>query len=378
MAIKVTLRQKTISKKRQTLYLDFWPAITNPETGKKTRREFLKQYIFDKPKKQADKEHNENVMQLAEQIKLKRENELNKPEIYSELEKEQLKATRTGKGNFIEYFKTLADKHPGSTHDDWIIVYKYLKQFASENVPFSELTKEFCSLFREYLLNTNRYSSDKKLSQNSACTYFVKFKAAVKKAYRDGKIQTNIGQDVPTIKIIESQRNFLTLDELNNLVKAKCDIPVMKTAALFSSLTGMRYGDIKKLTWGEIERNKNKYIIRFRQQKTGGLLTLPIGKQAVSLLGERGDPGEEVFPGLIVNSYYNKYLLQWFTRAEITKNVTFHSFRHTFATLQLSEGTDIYTVSKLLGHHNIKTTAIYAKVVDKMKQDAVNRIKLDL
>jgi site-specific recombinase XerD len=107
-------------------------------------------------------------------------------------------------------------------------------------------------------------------------------------------------------------------------------------------------------------------------------LTLPIGKQAVSLLGERGDPGEEVFPGLIVNSYYNKYLLQWFTRAEITKNVTFHSFRHTFATLQLSEGTDIYTVSKLLGHHNIKTTAIYAKVVDKMKQDAVNRIKLDL
>jgi integrase len=376
MAIKVTLRQKTISKKRQTLYLDFWPAITNPETGKKTRREFLKQYIFDKPKKQADKEHNENVMQLAEQIKLKRENELNKPEIYSELEKEQLKATRTGKGNFIEYFKT--DKHPGSTHDDWIIVYKYLKQFASENVPFSELTKEFCSLFREYLLNTNRYSSDKKLSQNSACTYFVKFKAAVKKAYRDGKIQTNIGQDVPTIKIIESQRNFLTLDELNNLVKAKCDIPVMKTAALFSSLTGMRYGDIKKLTWGEIERNKNKYIIRFRQQKTGGLLTLPIGKQAVSLLGERGDPGEEVFPGLIVNSYYNKYLLQWFTRAEITKNVTFHSFRHTFATLQLSEGTDIYTVSKLLGHHNIKTTAIYAKVVDKMKQDAVNRIKLDL
>jgi integrase len=378
MATKVTLRQKAISKKRQTLYLDYWPAITNPETGKKTRREFLKQYIFDKPKKQADKEHNENVMQLAEQIKLKRENELNKPEIYSELEKERLKATKTGKGNFIEYFKKLTDKHPGPTHDDWLIVYKYLKQFAGENLPFSELTKEFCSDFREYLLTTKRYNSDMPLSQNSACTYFVKFKAAVKKAYKDDKIKTYVGLDVPVIKVLESQRNYLTLDELNAVAKAQCNIPVMKAAALFSALTGLRYGDIKNLTWGKIEKDNGNYQIRFRQQKTKGLVTLPISEQAYSLLGEPREPEAEVFPELIISSYYNKYLLQWIARAGITKDVTFHSFRHTFATLQLTEGTDLFTVSKMLGHVNIKTTAIYAKVVDKLKQDAVNRIKLDL
>jgi site-specific recombinase XerD len=64
--------------------------------------------------------------------------------------------------------------------------------------------------------------------------------------------------------------------------------------------------------------------------------------------------------------------------AGITKNITFHCFRHTFATLQLSKGTDIYTVSKMLGHRELKTTQIYAKIIDQTKRDAANKIKLDL
>lgn len=375
---KVTLRQKPISKNRKSLYLDFYPAITNPGTGEKTRREFLGFYIFDNPKTLVEKDHNKQVLNLAEQIKLKRENEFNKPEIYSELEKDKLKATKTGRGNFVEYFKKMADKYEGSTFDDWNIVYKYLNTFTNGNLPFSELTKEFCSDFKDYLLNTNRYNSDKRLSQNSACVYFVKFKAAIKKAYKDGKIQTNVGLDVAPIKVIETSRNFLTLEELNRLAKTSCAIPVLKQAALFSALTGIRYGDIKKLTWGEIELIKGQYIVSFRQQKTKKLLTLPISKQTVSLLGERQEADEEVFPRLILSSYYSKYLIQWIARAGIDKKISFHNFRHTFATLQLSEGTDIYTISKMLGHANIKTTAIYAKVVDKLKREAADRIKLDL
>jgi integrase len=383
MATKVTLRQKAISKKRQTLYLDFYPAITNQETGEKTRRKFLGFYIFDNPKTPVEKQHNKEVLQLAEQIKLNRENELNKPEIYSELEKEKLRSAQTGKGNFVEYFRKLADKYrggsyQGGTFDDWLIVHKYLNEFTGGNLPFSELTEEFCNRFRECLLSTKKYKSDILLSQNTACTYFVKFKAAVKLAYKDGKIKTNVGQDVPPIKLVESQRNFLNLEELNALAKTPCIVPVMKQAALFSALTGIRYGDIKKLTWGQIECNSGNYEIRFRQRKTKGLLTLPISEQTFSLLGDPQGPDEPVFPGLIISSYYSKYLIKWLTRAGITKNITFHCFRHTYATLQLSGGTDIYTVSKLLGHKNIKTTAIYTKVEDKLKQDAKNRIKLDL
>jgi integrase len=378
MAIKVTLRNKKISKDRHTLYLDFYPAITNPETEKKTRREFLGYYIYDNPKTPAEKQHNKKFMQLAEQIKVNRENEVNKPEIYSELEREKLKTAQSRKGNFVEYFKSLADTYISSTHDDWIIVYKYLNSYTGGNLPFSNLTEEFCLKFRESLLTTNRYKSDHPLSPNTACTYFVKFKAAVKKAYKDGKLSADVAIDVPPIKLVESQRNFLTLDELKALAKTPCIIPVIKQAALFSALTGIRYGDIKSLTWSQIERNNDNYLVRFRQGKTKALLTLPISVETFSLLGEPQAPEEPVFPDLIVTSYYGKFLAQWIARAGITKNITFHCFRHTFATLQLSQGTDIYTVSKMLGHKNIKNTAIYTKVVDKLKEDAANRIKLDL
>ena len=88
MAIKVKLRDKDISGNRKSLYLDFYPAITHPETGEPTRREFLKMYLFDKAKNPIDKLHNKETLQLAEQIRQKRENYLNKPEVYTGFEKE--------------------------------------------------------------------------------------------------------------------------------------------------------------------------------------------------------------------------------------------------------------------------------------------------
>jgi len=116
MTTKVTLRQKKISKGRQSLYLDFYPAIPHPETGKPTRREFLGLYLFDKAKNPIDKQGNKETLQLAEQIRQKRENHLNKPEIYTGYEKEQLKIKERGEQNFVAYFKTLADKRKASNH----------------------------------------------------------------------------------------------------------------------------------------------------------------------------------------------------------------------------------------------------------------------
>src|ERR1017187_7828700 len=113
MAIKVKLRQKAISGKRQSLYLDFYPAIPHPKTGEPTRREFLGMYLHDKATP-FDKQHNKETMQLAEQIRQKRENSINKPEIYTGYEKEQLKIRELGEKNFVEYFKSLADKRQSS------------------------------------------------------------------------------------------------------------------------------------------------------------------------------------------------------------------------------------------------------------------------
>ena len=144
-------------------------------------------------------------------------------------------------------------------------------------------------------------------------------------------------------------------------------------------MTGLRFSDIQKMEWNEIEFVKGQgYIIHFKQQKTNGIEELPISEQAFGLLGERPNAGGKVFEGLEYSAYQNKHLYQWIGAAGITKDITFHCFRHTYATLQLSSGTDIYTVSKMLGHKELKTTQIYAKVIDQKKREAANKIILDL
>jgi integrase len=146
----------------------------------------------------------------------------------------------------------------------------------------------------------------------------------------------------------------------------------LKEAFLFSSLTGLRFSDIKALKWKNISfDSQNGYTIKFIQQKTKGLEHLPISEQAIKIIGERKLDNELVFNNLIYSAYHNKILHRWIEKAGIEKHITFHCARHSFATLQLTFNTDIYTVSKLLGHRYLKTTEIYAKVIDKKKINAV-------
>ena len=161
-------------------------------------------------------------------------------------------------------------------------------------------------------------------------------------------------------------------------LKTPCD-DILKRAALFSALTGMRHSDIQKLKWSEVEEYNGGYRLNFTQQKTKGVEYMPISPQAYKLCGERKNDGELlVFAGLPDPSWISKPLERWVKASGITKHITFHCFRHTYATLQLANGTDIYTVSKMLGHTNVKTTQIYAKVIDKKKDEATEAFKLDI
>jgi integrase len=385
MAIKVTLRQKAISKGRKSLYLDFYPAILNPETGNYTRREFLGYYIIAKPKTAIDKQTNKDIVATAESIMRKRQENLSKPEVYSQLEKDILKQKELGEMCFVEYFTTLANKRKNSNHDNWVSSLQYIKDYTGGSVKFENLNEKYLEEYKEYLLNTNSKKSDKsKLSQNSAHSYFNKVKAALKQAYVDGILKTDLNAKIKPIKTAETRREYLTLEELNTLVKTPCNYELIKRAALFSALTGLRHSDIKKMKWSELEFIKGEgYVLKYKQQKTKGIEDLPISEQAYSFTGGSKNPkdmpqNETVFEGLKYSAYNNKYLYKWLGAAGITKDITFHCFRHTWATLQLLEGTDIYTVSKMLGHKDLKTTQIYAKIVDVTKRKASNRITLDL
>jgi len=392
MSIKVALRNKPISGGRKTLYLDFYPPIPNPETGKLTRREFLGLYIYnetikkkqgkDKPVKlnPIDKQHNEDTLNTAELIRQKRQNQLNKPEIYTGEELEKLRIKELSERNFVEYFKSLADKRKASNFDNWVSAYKYLEIFTKGILKFADLNEKFCTEFKEYLLTTKSNKSNKvTLSQNSAVSYFNKFKASMKQAYKDGYLQTNLNVKINTIKTVETQREYLSMEQVQILVKTPCSISLLKSSALFSILTGLRFSDIAKLVWSEVQHSEIEgYFLKFIQQKTKAVENLPISEQAFSLMGERKEPKEQVFKGLVYSAYLNSHLKQWILNAGITEKITFHSFRHTYATLQLSKGTDIYTVSKMLGHRELKTTQIYAKIIDKTKREATDKIKLDL
>jgi integrase len=369
--MKVSIRTKAITGNRRSIYLDFYPAITNPETGKLTRREFLGLHLYDKAKTPIDKQHNKETLQLAENIKATRQLDIQN-------NKFGFLTAKKYDTDFIEYFKAECEKRTGKNHLNWLCAVTYLEKYTHGNLKFKDITVNFCNDYRDYLISA-KAKNKRPIAQNTAELYFTKFRATVRKAFESGLLETSVSDKVKNIKKAETQRNFVSLDELNSLVKAECKMPVLKTAALFSALTGLRFCDIDKLIWGEVNYNKqNGCYIQFRQKKTKGVEMLPISEQAFSLLGERKENDSKVFEGLYYSSYTNIVLKQWLLKAGITKNITFHSFRHTFATLQLSKGTDIYTVSKMLGHRELKTTQIYAKIIDQTKRDAANKIILDL
>jgi integrase len=380
MSIKVKLRQKAITGSRKSLYLDFYPAIPHPITGKPTRREFLNLYLYDGAKTPTERLHNKETKNLADIIWHQKENEVNKPEIYSGHEKEQLRIKGLGEVSFTDYFKKLADKRGGTSKEGWASALRYLDAFTGGQLKFADLNERFCNDFKEYLLTEKSARSNKvRIANNSASVYFSKFKSALRQAYKDGFLQFDLSVKVDPIKMEKTRRNFLTLEEVNTLIQTECDWPLIKRAAIFSAFTGLRFCDIENLKWANVVKIEGDgYYLNFTAQKTKRVETVPISEGAFSLLGEMKGDTDQVFEGLYYSAAWAPYLNKWLGLAGISRKITFHCFRHTFATLQITLGTDVYTVKEMMGHTDIKTTQIYAKIVDQTKRTAANKIQLNI
>lgn len=363
---KVFLREKKISKGRKSLYLDFYPPIVNPDTRRPTRREHLKLYIYDRPKSDLQREHNKETKMLGESIRSQRQLDIQSG-YYGFL------SARNSQRNFVDFFDSFAEIKRQTTsqsnYESYVSILKYLKSFAGDTCVFGDVDEIFCQDFRDFLLRQDT------ISNNTAAAYFDKFKYVIKEASAQKLLKDNPVERIRSIKLEDTKREFLTLEELRKLAETPFRYEDLWRASLFSALTGLRFSDIEKLTWKEIqESDRDSYFVRFRQKKTGDYETLPLSVSALEQLGPRRSEDEKVFENL--RYYQTKFLADWVKDAGINRKITFHSFRHTFATLQLSLGTDIYTVSKLLGHKNLQTTQVYARVIDEQKEKAVNRIKL--
>ncbi len=320
----------------------------------------------------------------ADKVRELRQREYDNQELYTETEAEMAAQNERSMCNFIEYFRQETERRHAISSEsirvNWNRVLELLKIFAKcDVIPFGSIDLKLIEDFKQFMFTAPQGGKKKGIvSRNTAATYFSIFKAALKQAFVDGYLTIDLSAKAKGIPEQESRREYLTIDELNTLATTECDNPIIKRAALFSALTGMRHVDIQKLRWKEIVRDGDHWRVNFTQQKTKGVEYTPISEQAYQLCGERRDDNQLVFEDLPSPSWISKPLKRWIKASGITKHITFHCFRHTFATLQLANGTDIYTVSKMLGHTNVKTTQIYTKVVDAKKETAADAIKLNL
>jgi integrase len=327
-------------------------------------------------------EKDRETILYADGVRKLRQREYDNADLYSDTETAQVEQKERLQQNFIEYFKLItAKRHANSSNSiqiNWQRTCDFLKQFAGETLLFSQIDNRMAEEFKRFLLSApcggNRSGT---ISLNTAATYFSIFKAALKQAFIDGYLTVDLSAKIKGIQEQESRREYLTVEELNTLAATPCERDVLKRAALFSALTGLRHCDVQKLRWKEISKDGNQIQLHFTQQKTKGGEYMPISEQALQLCGTPLQPEQLVFEDLPDPSWISRPVKQWVEAAGIKKKITFHCFRHTYATLQLSSGTDIYTVSKMLGHTNVKTTQIYAKVVDEKKNKAAQAIRLE-
>lgn len=362
---KVTLREKKISKGRLSLYLDFYPPIANPKTGKKTRREFLSIYVFENPRGSEERAYNKEKYQIANDMRIKRENQLLQGEDFLALEEFREKA-------FFPYFDQYCETKRSSigNYTSWKSVGKHLKKCFPQGLAFGDLDIDTVEEFRDYLVH------ETKLKTNSQASYFDKFITVLNHIHQKGYIKMNPSRQVDRIQYEDTGREFLTAAEVEVLIEVECPDPVFKRAFLFSVFTGLRYKDIRELTWSALEGNESEgWTLSFTQAKTKGKMKrLPISANARALMGEAGKKKDLVFQNLKYLYSRSKDLQEWLSRAGISKHVTFHIARHTYATLLLTEGVDLFTVSKMLGHKNIQTTQIYAKVIDRKRREAASKL----
>lgn len=375
--INITVRQKKLANNKLSLYLDYYPPITSAKTGKETRREFLNLKIYEDPRSPEEKAHNKEIIDLAEIIRSKRIVQFRDKEF-------GFKENVNISVNLITFYETIVDEKLNNTsksnYSAWKSSLKYLKEFIGSKLKTHQLNESHIRKYREFLLTTDnlRVKEIKKLSRNTASAYYKHFITVLKLAYKRNLILTDLADNAIFIKEEQTHREYLTEEELDILWKTEIKIEKVKHMAFFAALTGFRFSDIINLKWESIYNDKHQgFYIRLKEQKTGNINNHPISNTAYSLLKAQGTTSGLVFTN-IKYTQITRPLRDWIKLSGIHKKISFHNFRHSYATLQLANGTDIYTVSKLLGHKNVSTTQIYTKVMDKNKIKAANRINLDL
>ncbi len=266
--------------------------------------------------------------------------------------------------SLLNYLSTVIEHQKGNTLYDNL--YTYLQNYLKSDINLKNIDRKWIEKFRLSLLQS-------KLSINSARAYYLKLKTLLNKAVREGLIENTPVKNVDTIKPQSVKREFLTIDEIEKIAALPGGrYELIKRAFLFSCFTGLRRRSVCNLLYEEINNNK---IQRF-DEKTGDYEYFDLSKTAQKILTSSGNiynATGRVFEGLNYVTM-TRDLKRFIAPLKIRKNITFHTARHSYATMLITQGADLYTVSKLLGHADIQTTQIYANIINDVRKNAVNSL----
>lgn len=366
----VTLRTKAVSGGRQSFYLDIYKDGTRSY-------EFLKLYLVPETTPAA-KVQNQNAEQAAKAIRNQREIDIiqgkggiaqkskgGKTLLLDWLQAYTIDAERNNKSNTIK--------------KNIVCTAKHIEAYKGKNTKLADIDEEWCKGFIEYLSKApaRSYTNNAKtLAKSTASVYFSLFVAVLSKAVREKLIPTNPATNLDhsarkPIKADDSNRPYLTIDEVKALIATDCRNKQTKSAFLFACFTGLRISDIRSLKWSNIVKRDGFYYISIVMKKTRRALPeIVLNNQALKWMPKKQGT-DFVFSLPEHGSTINGMLKRWAKKAGITKDISFHVSRHTFATMELTLGADLYTVSKLLGHTDISTTQIYADIINKKRDEAV-------
>lgn len=360
----IRIRFKKLANGNQSIYLDIY------QDGKR-EYEFLKLYLIPETTP-FDKRQNDECLKLANAIKAQRIIDLSnsKAGIKSSIKGNMLLS------DWMEQYGQNKSKSTAVTIND---CSKLLTSLCNgKDIRLKDVDKKFCMEFINFLKYEYVSPHGNKLKPTSAKIYLTIFSGALNRAVRQDVIGINPFSKIDSsdrIKATSTQRSYLTEEELVQMMKTDCINKNVKQAFLFSCFCGLRISDIRNLKWGNVVTDGEETRLEIIVQKTQKTLGVPLSDVAKHYLPVRGNNGNDQNVFDLPSSPAIRYdIRKWAKNAGISKSISFHTARHTFATQSLTEDVPVVVIQNILGHSNVKTTQIYAEIINKKKIEGVNAL----
>lgn len=377
---KLTLKVRPRKdKKTASLRFEYSPPLPNPKTsGKPIRWKTIKgQFLYGRMLdgkfnhnyqhlKPNEKQHNRITWERCNKIYAKHQNEFLKSEIYTEVELERLALKEIKDLNVFDLYDKKMKYKSSSNKSQYNGSKKHLLEYnGSTNLKLKDITVDYLNEFIQSLNNSN-------LETQTVSLYYLKLKSIL----NDYDFIKPLLKKVDKIEVLDKEVTYLSKNEIIQLRNQFNDKDILYRITFFMLITGLRISDVKKLKWNDLKEDKQGYYISVNIKKTKKHVKHHINTDALKLMGNRGNNNDFVFDG-IVEDRHRAELVQLCNDAGIDKHITFHKLRHTFAVHMLEKTGNLMLLKELLHHDDIKSTLVYANIVETTKREAMNEFTFD-